>query len=594
MRISNPLPLLLASMIAVGAEVPLPSGTFFAADFNGGTESAFLAKTYVLEDGPSGKALSIAQSDPTQIKNTSAALPVDAMRGKKVTLRARIRGENVSIPPKSYQGAKFMLIITTDDGKKDYPQAPLKTGTWDWTDAAFTVAIPANASKLDLVLGLELASGKLSFDDIRVSQANAVGEGAAGMPEPGRDAAATTAMGKAAWSTAEADLWRKRVLAAGGVAPAQARYFSNEKTFINPAPPRAYSSKTKLRGMAHLAPGSFDPASLVIRSGERSFAVGADVLLDPVWGGLGLASNSSLGPKDEVLLSYRLSSRRLDALVKAADGSERIRAGTSTLLIPPFPELQPGDTLLARIFIDYHSDGTVFDVLPILEDAAKAPSLTTGPQRLPKTTAKIKSGQSATIVCWGDSVTEGGDLEPGQRHGDLLAAYLKAKYPAVSVQTMAVGGSASRQWLFDLPPAEQHSRKTETRFQRILDAKPDLVVIEFVNDQWLSKAAALAHYREKIILPLRAIGAEVLLLTPQRNWERKGSYRDPDTREYVAALREIGRTDEGVGLADMAGRWEHLWKEGIPFPCYLANGFNHPDARGHRLFMEEVVRALGL
>jgi lysophospholipase L1-like esterase len=258
------------------------------------------------------------------------------------------------------------------------------------------------------------------------------------------------------------------------------------------------------------------------------------------------------------------------------------------------PEVQKGDTVLAHIFVDYLSDGSQFDVLPNLATASQAPTATTGPARLPKSVAKLTSGKPLNLVCWGDSVTEGGDLDPNQKYGDQLAARLKEKFPAVTVTVMAVGGSSSRQWLLDLPPAEQHRRKDETRFQRVLDAKPDLVVIEFVNDQWLSKAQALPYYREKIIAPLRAIGAEVLLLTPQRNWERKGSWRDPDTREYVAALREMGRSDEGVALADMAGRWEHLWREGIPFPCFLANGFNHPDVRGHRLFAEEILKALGL
>jgi len=232
--------------------------------------------------------------------------------------------------------------------------------------------------------------------------------------------------------------------------------------------------------------------------------------------------------------------------------------------------------------------------LPVLASAADAKTATTGPERLPATVKKLAAGQPVKIVCWGDSVTAGGDVGPGERYGEQLAARLKEKFPSAIVEVIAVGGSNSRQWLMDLPPAEQHSRKEETRFQRILDAKPDLVIVEFVNDQWLSKSAALAQYRTKIIAPLRAAGAEVLLLTPQRNWERKGSFRDPDAREYVAALREMGHTDEGVGVADMAGRWEHLWREGIPFPIYLANGFNHPDARGHRLFTEEICRALGI
>ncbi|MBL8991900.1 MAG: cellulase family glycosylhydrolase [Spirochaetia bacterium] len=418
--------------------------------------------------------------------------------------------------------------------------------------------------------------------------------GAADMPDPGKDAAASGKVSvTAAWSTNDDAMWKKRVRDAGGVAPSVQQTVSNEKTRISADPLKAYSSKTKLKEMKHLAPWSLEVASLKIRKDDKEYTVGTDVLLDPVWGGLALAQGSALGPKDEVELSYRLSSRRLDALVRDSNGRERIRSGTPSLITPPLPVIETGDTLLARVFVDYNSDGSAFQVLPILDASPKVPA-TTGPERIPNVAKKLMAGEPVKIVCWGDSVTEGGDLGPGERYGEQLAANLKKKFPSVVVDVIAVGGSHSAQWLDDIPPAQAHSRKDDTRFKRVLDAKPDLVVIEFVNDQWRSKADTFPHYRTKLIAPLRAIGAEVLLLTPQRNWDYKNSFRDPDTREYVAALREMGRTDEGVGVADMAGRWENLWREGIPFPALLANGYNHPDVRGHRLFMEEILRALGV
>ncbi|MBN8219105.1 MAG: cellulase family glycosylhydrolase [Spirochaetes bacterium] len=149
----------------------LPAGVFFQESFAGGEAKSFPAKTYTLEAGPAGKALCIALEEAGKVKNTTAILPVEAMRGKKVTLKARAKGEAISVPPKTYNGPKFMMVITKDDGKKDYPQAALKTGSWDWQDAAFTVDIPANATKLELTLGLELSTGKIWFDEIRVAEA---------------------------------------------------------------------------------------------------------------------------------------------------------------------------------------------------------------------------------------------------------------------------------------------------------------------------------------------------------------------------------------------------------------------------------------
>jgi len=205
------------------------------------------------------------------------------------------------------------------------------------------------------------------------------------------------------------------------------------------------------------------------------------------------------------------------------------------------------------------------------------------------------------VLCWGDSVTEGGNVRPEDRFSDVLSRRLQVLIPGSTVANFGVGGSHTNQWMTkheDLPPEQRHHRHEETRFQRILDAKADVVIIEFVNDQWMPKDFATTRYRD-IITRLREAGSEVLLVTPQRNWEGSwtpsASFRDKDTRDLVAVLRELGSSGPaGVGCADLAGRWENLWREGIPFPALLANGFNHPDARGHRLFYEEICRAIGI
>lgn len=425
----------------------------------------------------------------------------------------------------------------------------------------------------------------------------APGAGAAGMPAP---TAAKPAEAAAAavrpWTAAEAATWAARIQAAGGVPAQTYLVVTGEKQRISAEAPKSYMSKTRLKAMKHLAPGSLDPASLVVSKGGTVYAVGKDLLLDAVWGGLGIAPGSALTPQDEVEISYRLALRRLDALVRLPDGREIVRPGEPELLIPRLPAIAAGETLLATIFVDYHADPAKPQVLPVLEPATQARLATTGPDRLPATVAKLRSGQPVTIVCWGDSVTEGGDLKASERYGDQLAARLKTAAPNATVQIIAVGGSNSGQWLLEPGQTGGHpSRQAECRFQRILDAKPDLVAIEFVNDQWMSAADTRKRYGD-IIARLRAIGAEVVLVTPQRNWEQgKTDFRTADPRQLVAVLRGLGHEGgPGVGVADMAGRWEHLWLEGIPFPALLANGFNHPDVRGHRLFHEEVCRALGI
>ena len=424
------------------------------------------------------------------------------------------------------------------------------------------------------------------------------------MPEPGQTVAdGGGAAAAAPWTAADAVRWRARVQAAGGVAPASYRSVMDEKTRISPKQPERWNAATRLRELTHLSPGALDPASLTIHHGTAICSIGqlktpeaasCDVLLDAVWGGLGLGPSGKILPEDEVTIDYRVGLRRIDALIRLADGREIIRAGEPAQITPSLPVAGAGEQVLATIFMDYHQDGSSAEVLPLLATSAEAKLATTNPDRLPTTVAKLRAGQPVNVVCWGDSVTGGGDIDSNLKFSELLGRRLKQLDPLAVVQTIAVGGSNSRQWLLaDYPGTSPHpSLQKDCDFTRIIAAKPDLVVIEFVNDQYFNTDTG-KHYR-LLLSKLHAIGSEVLLLTPQRNWERDGSMRAADERGLVATLRLVGRDGVGVGIADMAGRWEHLWREGIPFPALLANGFNHPDPRGHRLFYEELCRALGV
>lgn len=423
------------------------------------------------------------------------------------------------------------------------------------------------------------------------------------MPEPIAQQPAAPTAGATPWTAADAERWRRRVAAAGVPEPVPARQISGERQRIPAKKPVAWAAETRLRALTHLSPGALDPGSLEIRQGDRRLAVArvgspaaatADVLFDGEWGGLGLGPSGVLTASDEVDVSYRVNQRRIDGLVRLADGREVLRAGEPAQITPALPVVEDGESLLATVFIDYRQDAAQAGILPVQMAPGSPAPLTTGPESLPATVAKLRAGAPVRIICWGDSVTAGGDLEPGQSFGALLAARFKADYPQALQWTIAVGGSSSKQWLrAEYPGTAAHGAwQDQCDFARIVDAKPDLVIIEFVNDQWCTEAQGLALYRQWIAR-IRALGSEVLLLTPQRNWEH-GDIRAADTRGLVAAYRILGHEGPGVGVADMAGRWERLWREGIPYPALLANGFNHPDARGHRLFYEEICHALGI
>jgi lysophospholipase L1-like esterase len=199
-----------------------------------------------------------------------------------------------------------------------------------------------------------------------------------------------------------------------------------------------------------------------------------------------------------------------------------------------------------------------------------------------------------TIVCLGDSVTAGGNAsKPEFRYVDVFAAGLRERFPnaKIDVQNLSAGGSNSRQWLDPEkhPYRDLHGLENPARFDRVVEAKPDLVTIEFVNDAGLNAAQVEESYGE-ILHRLEPIGAEVILITPHFTmWRMMGfkSMREAERRPYVLALREFASKHQ-LGLADASARWQHLAKEGLPYLTLLDNTINHPDDRGHRLFAEEL------
>ncbi len=150
---------------------PLPRGhAYFLADFEkadalqgwngagkleaGGQSRGALSVELV--PGPAAPSASVV----------SVALPAEAMRGYLVRGSALVRAENVSPPPNPWNGIKCMLALEMPD-RKLWPQAQIGTGTFDWRRVAFTVRVPTNAVSARLMLGLEQATGKVWFDDVK-------------------------------------------------------------------------------------------------------------------------------------------------------------------------------------------------------------------------------------------------------------------------------------------------------------------------------------------------------------------------------------------------------------------------------------------
>ncbi len=383
------------------------------------------------------------------------------------------------------------------------------------------------------------------------------------------------------------------------VAPAPILSATDEPVRLSGDKPEGWAKGTRLKALRARdvnAAGSFVPGSLDIRraGGGEALKEGEDYLVDAVWGHVGVGPSGRVTTNDTVVASYRYSLRRLDTIQVSAVGAVSLKQGEAHISAPLPPAADPGCTAIAHVFVD-HRDTTVAQdrIYPVLESAAQAPTRTT-PGRIPKTLAKLRAGEAVTIVCCGDSVTAGGNASgPELRYVDVFAAGLRERFPkaAIAVTNISVGGSYSLQWLYpdrfpfrDKPPAE-----TGVDFRRVLDARPDLVTIEFVNDSGFTPAKVGEVY-DDLLGRVKGIGAEIILITPHFTMWKMMKFTDmkgTEQRPYVLALREFAES-RGLALADASSRWEHLWKEGLPYITLLHNTINHPDDRGHRLFAEEL------
>lgn len=383
------------------------------------------------------------------------------------------------------------------------------------------------------------------------------------------------------------------------VAAAPILSVSHEPVKLSVDKPAGWSKGTRLQACNARdvnASGSFVRGSLEIRRSKDGELLqeGEDYLVDADWGHVGLGPKSRVTELDTVFASYRYSLLRMDTVQISADGQASLKQGEPHISAPVPLEADPGCVAIGHVFIGYGATAVAPDhIYPILETAAQALTATT-PGRIPKTLAKLAAGQPVTIVCWGDSVTAGGNAStPERRYVDLFAAGLRSRYPQakLEVQNISAGGSNSRQWLYPekFPYKGLRGSANPARFENVLDAKPDLVTVEFVNDAGLAPAQVEVAYGE-ILKRLEPLGAEVILITPHFTmWKMMGftSMRETERRPYVLALREFADRRH-VALADTAARWEHLAKEGLPFLTLLHNTINHPDDRGHRLFAEEL------
>lgn len=353
-----------------------------------------------------------------------------------------------------------------------------------------------------------------------------------------------------------------------------------------------------VRAQETTTPFLLEPSSLLLRSGPEVsatvFCAGEDYDADLDWGTVGRRVGGQLAEGQPVFASYRYAPLRLEAIALTRDGRIELRPGEPRAAAPTLPTLQPGERLLGTVWIPGRIARLAPEHLfPVLESAYPEPpksNPTMAERLIPKTMARLRTGESLRILAWGDSVTDGSYLPApaAERWQEQFVARMRKRFPSAKIElvTEAWGGRNTASYLAE-PPGSPHNYN-----EKVLGAKPHLVVSEFVNDAGLTPAQVEERY-SGLLADFREIGAEWIILTPhyvRPDWMGINRERDidDDPRPYVAGLRQFAAKHQ-VALADAAKRYGRLWRQGLPYTTLMLNSINHPDARGMAIFSDALM-----
>jgi lysophospholipase L1-like esterase len=353
-----------------------------------------------------------------------------------------------------------------------------------------------------------------------------------------------------------------------------------------------------VRAQETTTPFLLETNSLVLRAGPEAdaalFRRGEDYEADLSWGTIGRLTNGPIKVGQPIYASYSHAQLRLDAIVLGRDGRIVLRQGEARAAAPLPPSIEAGERHLANTWLPGHVPKLAPEHLfPILETSypeLPKPSPTVAEKLVPKALKKLQTGEPLRILAWGDSVTVGTYVPDYQRNRwqEQFVARLRERFPKAKIElvTEAWGGRNTGSYLGE-PPGSEHNYR-----EKVLGAKPDLILSEFVNDAGLNPAQVEERYA-KLLADFQGIGAEWIILTPhyvRPDWMGLNREHDvdEDPRPYVAGLRFFTKKHD-VALADAAKRYGRLWRQGIPYSTLMLNSINHPDARGMKIFAEALM-----
>lgn len=148
----------------------------FTSNFNGPDEAAAWSvgtnsRIQIVPEGANDSPalrVTIDSAESSEAEMAVRAMDSEPLRGKRIRCTADVRASNVQPGADFWNGIKVMLHVVTPDGE-DWIQKNNLHGDFEWTEVSFIADIPANATAIDLRLGLEKTTGTVWFDNISLS-----------------------------------------------------------------------------------------------------------------------------------------------------------------------------------------------------------------------------------------------------------------------------------------------------------------------------------------------------------------------------------------------------------------------------------------
>ena len=344
-----------------------------------------------------------------------------------------------------------------------------------------------------------------------------------------------------------------------------------------------------------LAAWAVDQDSVAIFADGRKLERKRDYDFDVQWGGIYRLDTATFGTNTPIAIDYVYRMRRLDSIVRTADGKLALRKGAPHVVIPEPPALAAGEARVGNVFVDAQTAAIEpRNLFPIVEPPPKLVKSDNPPaaKLLPRTWAKLNKGEPVTVLAWGDSVTACGYLPDKDKWQEQFIRRLRKRFPKSDIRLVSNGwgGRCSNSFLA-VPPDSPYHFAT-----KVAGVKADVVISEFVNDCGQGDKIVKNDY-PKFLKAFREAGSEWVIMTPhyvRPDWMglKDCQNTDDDPRPFVKAVRAFA-AENSIALADAARRWGHLWREGIPFSAMHVNDINHPAAPGMAIFADSLMEVFG-